>query len=354
MRPTVLALAVLLAVAACGGGASSTPATKSGSSAADEHFLDTYVQPDGSVVRVDQGGDVVSEGQAYGMLIAELAGRPDVVQTIWSWTEQHLQRPDGLLSFHANADGTVTGPDAAADADTLAAYALLRYDGPDADSVHSDGQALAKAVLAHEVATDPGGDPVLVAGRWAVQPGIVNPSYLMPAVFQALASGTGDQTWSQLADSASRLVAAVTQDGQALPPDWARLDGSRLVPVADANGTQGDAQYGPDAQRTPLWFATSCSSADRSLAASWWTLLQQDKRSSAEALSTAGDVRNPAGSPLALLASAAAATAAGDEAGARDLTRGADEAASGTPTYYGDAWLALAQGLRDGSLAPCS
>ena len=32
-------------------------------------FLDEYVEPDGRVVRRDEGGDVVSEGQAYGMLI---------------------------------------------------------------------------------------------------------------------------------------------------------------------------------------------------------------------------------------------------------------------------------------------
>ena len=41
---------------------------------AGQKFLDDYVEPDGRVVRRDEGGDVVSEGQAYGMLIAVAVG----------------------------------------------------------------------------------------------------------------------------------------------------------------------------------------------------------------------------------------------------------------------------------------
>ncbi|MBV8429650.1 MAG: hypothetical protein JO244_00690, partial [Solirubrobacterales bacterium] len=37
---------------------------------AAQHFLDRYVLPDGRVERIDQGGDTVGEGQAYGMLLA--------------------------------------------------------------------------------------------------------------------------------------------------------------------------------------------------------------------------------------------------------------------------------------------
>nr|WP_235733865.1 glycosyl hydrolase family 8 [Mycolicibacterium austroafricanum] len=41
-------------------------------------MLSRYVESDGRVVRHDEGGDVVSEGQAYGMLIAAAsATRPD-------------------------------------------------------------------------------------------------------------------------------------------------------------------------------------------------------------------------------------------------------------------------------------
>jgi hypothetical protein len=44
---------------------------------------------------------------------------------------------------------------------------------------------------------------------------------------------------------------------------------------------------------------------------------------------------------------------AGDTAGAEDLDRGAREVAAGSAGYYGDAWLALSEGLADQRLAPC-
>ena len=113
------------------------------------------------MIRHDQGGDIVSEGQAYGMLIAELAGDSATTQRIWSWTQQHLQRPDGLLSYHANGDGAVLDPQSASDADTLIAFALLRYSGADSDSLHAAGKQVAAAVLAHETTNYPTARPSL-------------------------------------------------------------------------------------------------------------------------------------------------------------------------------------------------
>jgi endoglucanase len=316
-------------------------------------FVDAYVTGDGRVLRHDQGNDVVSEGQAYGMLAAELAGRDDVVRTIWSWTKDHLRSAQGLLSYHANADGRVLDPQPATDADVLSAYALLRYEGPEADTLHADGRDLAGAVLEHETATDTQGRPVLVAGPWATgRPAVVDPSYLMPSVFTGLASMTGDHRWQELATSSVALVDAVTDGGRSLPPDWARLEGDRLVPSGSGGG-DGSPQFGPDAQRVPLWFAFGCDSHAERLAAAWWSLLQQDDRSSATALSLDGGVLDGTGSTLALLAAGASARAAGDDSGAGDLEAGALRTYQGSPTYYGGAWLVLAAALRDGRLASC-
>ena len=199
---------------------------------------------DGRVLRLDQGSDVVSESQAYGMLVAELAGRDDLVPVIWDWTRQHLQRPDGLLSWHASGDGTVVGTEAASDADVLTAYALLRYGGEDEEELHADGRALAQAVLEHEV-VEAAGSPVLAAGPWAVASGIVNPSYWMPAVFERLAAATGDGTWSGLAESSVALVRAATDDGRLLPPDWARLEEPGSSLWRTRRGRTGDRCTGP-------------------------------------------------------------------------------------------------------------
>ena len=82
------------------------------------------------MIRHDQGGDIVSEGQAYAMLVAEVAGRPALVRTIWSWTTAHLGSPNGLFAWHATGQRQIEEPQSATDADVLIAYALLRYRGP--------------------------------------------------------------------------------------------------------------------------------------------------------------------------------------------------------------------------------
>src|SRR3954466_7344499 len=87
---------------------------------AGQKFLDEYVEADGRVVRRDEGGDVVSEGQAYGMLIAVAVGDEARFRSIWNWSKTHLRRADGLLAWRW-ADGEVAGPNSAADADLDAA-----------------------------------------------------------------------------------------------------------------------------------------------------------------------------------------------------------------------------------------
>jgi endoglucanase len=357
VRSAIAVAAVLMAVA-CGSGDDSSGADPTATEptsvqAAADSFLERYVMDSGAVVRLDQGGDVVSEGQAYGMLIAEVAGRTDLVPTIWGWTSDHLRRPDGLLAFHASADGDVIDDSAATDADALAAFALLRYDGPQAAALHADGRGLAAAVLEHETVADASGSLVPVAGDWATSsPAVVNPSYWMPGVFDDLARLTGDDRWSELSSTTVALVDAATSGGSSLPPDWGRLDGTSLEPTPAPDGSVG-VQYGLDAQRVPMWFASGCSTQAHDLAAAWWDLLASPSSSGAMALSLDGSVVNGTANPVPLLAAAAAARAAGDDGDAASLTKHAVELAQASPTYYGDAWAVLAQALADGSLVDC-
>jgi endoglucanase len=370
VRGTVAVLALSLTMTACGSSSTSTstatttagraagrakPATPS-TRAAAARFLNRYVTSDGRVIRHDQGGDIVSEGQAYAMLIAEVADRPALVRTIWSWTTTHLGRSDGLVASHASGAGHVEDPHSATDADTLIAYALLRYVGPDRDGMHEAGRRVADAVLAHEAVSLPDGAPLPVAGPWATSttPPIVDPSYLMPGVFDALAGLTGDDRWSRAAGAAVAMLDELTGGGARLPPDWAQLAHDRLVPIPNPGGGAG-VQYGFDAARLPIWLATACSAGARGVAASWWRhLLGSGDRSGPQALSLDGAAINPAPSPVFLIAGAAAATAAGDAGAARTLRGRAMTLAREDPTYYGDAWVVLGRALLERSIDPCS
>src|SRR3954451_8485587 len=130
--------------------------------AAAKRFLDRYVTSEGRVQRIDQGGDTVGEGQAYGMLIAAACGDSGRFDSIWKWTKDNLRRKDGLISFLWK-DGHIQDPQAASDADVDAARALLvgscRFKRPE---LRTEGLELARAIMKVETASFQG-NPVLTA-----------------------------------------------------------------------------------------------------------------------------------------------------------------------------------------------
>lgn len=336
-----------IGVAGCGRGGPQQEANR---------FLETYARPDGRVVRVDQGRDTVSEGQAYGMLLAEVSGDNAKFERIWTWTKKHLQLQDRLFAFHTNAVGDVIGPGAASDADLLIAWALLRYHGPRAAQWHRDGREIADAILASEVTMGPGGTPILTAGPWATgPPATIDPSYWSLAAFQGLAKLTGDHIWLRLETSAVSITREITKDGKQLPPDWAQLDlGDAPQAEPSPSGTVPQAQYGLDAQRTVVWFAASCNPQAKALAARWWPLLRPTRSARAMALHLNGKVLTPTRAPLPLVAAAAAAKAAGRSTESQQLLDDAAAQQRRHPTYYGGAWSALGQALlTSNALGPC-
>ena len=344
-RALVLVLCLLLAASlsvlatlgsgpGAGRGSSAEPSVSGQPPPAVGQFLANYVRPDGRVWRPDQGGDTVSEGQAYGLLLAEVAGRDDLFGRIWQWTQDHLQLPDGLFAWHADAAGHIVDPGPASDADLLIAWALLRYQGPDAAPLHQDGTRVASAVLADEVTTGPGGTPILTAGLWATgRPATLDPSYWSLPALTGLARLTGNDQWLWIADGAVALTAQLTSNGALLPPDWAGMtaDGA-LYP---------EAQYGLDAQRTVVWFAASCLPRAKTLAARWWRLLRLPGRSGALALTLSAAIVSPVANALPLVAAAAAAAAADAASASRRLLIQAASQQRRQPGYYGGAWAAF-------------
>lgn len=306
----VAAIIVLLALAGCG-------------SESEASFLDRYVEDDGRVVRHDQGGDTVSEGQAYAMLLAVAERDEESFGRVWTWTREHLQREDGLLSWRW-ADDRVADPQPAADADLDAARALLlaaeRFAEP---RYAAEGRAIGRAIAEHETASG-----VLVAGPWARERAIVNPSYWSPRAYEMLGL-------DELAASSRQLTAALTESS--LPPDWATAGPWG----ADATGPPegGEPGYSYDAVRVPIRLAESCHPADRELAARLWPRLRDQPGAARRALD--GTPLTGDRSPAALAGAAAAAHAAGDRAAARRLLDRAAALDESRPSYYGSAVVSL-------------
>jgi endoglucanase len=348
-------LAVVLAVAATGNGsggdggrptAGDPGADGGGPSAAGtaaDDFLAGYVEPDGRVVRHDQGGDTVSEGQAYALLVAAAVGDEGRFDAVWSWTRDHLQRDDGLFAWRWQ-DGEIADAAPAADADIDLASALVagaaRFDEP---ALTDDARRIADAVLDHETATVDG-DAVLVAGPWAADERIVNPSYAARCDHADLARLTGDDRWRDVGDQGLEQVGAFVADGD-LPPDWAALDGDgAALPIAGPDRQDGPGRYGLDAARIPA--RLSACPAGREVAARMWEQLQGlDGDGAAVAYSLDGRPVDEGRHPLGLVGAAAAARAAGEDGEAARLFAEAAQLEDRQPSYYGAAWLAIGEAV---------
>ncbi|SDU83393.1 endoglucanase [Microlunatus sagamiharensis] len=312
---------------------------------AGQAFLSGYVDPDGRVVRRDQGGDTVSEGQAYAMLVAAAVGDRTTFTSVWSWTRANLLRPDGTLSWRW-ADGAVVDPESASDADLDAARALVvagdRFDDP---SLTDAGTTLGTAILdAETVETKLG--RVLTAGTWATaEPYAYNPSYASPAAYDVLAKASDDQRWAEL-EEGSRAATTRVLAATDLPPDWAQVhaDG-RVDPMPGAAGRGNDGvRYGYDATRLPLRYAESCSAEDQALAARLAPALGRFGGSPA-ARDLGGQPLTADSSVVAVAAEAAVAASTGDQASADAALVRADHLQQQVPTYYGGAWDALGRML---------
>lgn len=298
-----------------------------------ESFLHSYMDANGRVVRRDQGGDTVSEGQAYAMLLSVAVGDTRTFEHAWGWARAHLQRSDWLLSWHWNY-GTVQDPQSAGDADLITAWALVLASQRFHIAAYADSaRAIARSLVTKETVAY-GSDRLLVAGPWATtQPAWVNPSYFTPQAFATL-------RLDALENGATRALRTLTERAPHLPPDWARLSGATLRPSSSPDGQSPRFAY--DAIRVPLWMSVSCNANDRAIAAAMWRSL---KTSMARVYALDGTVLDPTMSAESLVAAAGAARAAGDVRAVGALLDKAQRLNMNQPRYYSAALVALARVL---------
>jgi endo-1,4-beta-D-glucanase Y len=324
---------------------------------ASERFLGRYMDANGRVIRRDQGGDTVSEGQAYAMLIAAGIGDRRSFRLAWGWARSNLQRSDGLLSY--SRKGAVVEHESASDADVDAARALaLAADRFGEPGYRRDAARIAAAVVDHETA-GPKDSPTLVAGPWATsRPQAVNPSYFSPRAFGVLARLSDAEVYAKLAASSRRILSRLVGNPLPLPPDWAKLRrNGKVKPSPPPSDKAQSPRFGPDAARIPIRYAESCDGADRRLAARFYPFFDRAAREGAPF----GTSYDPRGAPLdtnaaalTAVAAAAAADAAGDRAARESFLSSATETARRYPTYYGDAWVALGRLMLTDELGGCS
>jgi endoglucanase len=216
-----------------------------------------FATADGRVIDKDNDpkGITHTEGQGFGMLLAEAAGDRERFDRLWQWTQQHLRRPDGLFSWKFGACGSkgdcVLDKNNASDGDILIAWALLRAgkNWKRADYVAA-ARNVAKSV-SDKVIIRLGKDTLLLpaADGFSDQSGVVvNLSYWLFPAFSAFTAAFKDPLWRQLSATGLALLREARFGAWHLPPDWLHVGKGPMRPAA-----KFPPRYSFDAVRIPLY-----------------------------------------------------------------------------------------------------
>jgi len=190
------------------------------------------------VQRPENSNDTVSEGIAYGMLMAVYIGDKATFDGLWAYAKAR-RNGNGLMNWHYDANGGQVGSGAATDADEDMAFALVMAD-KQWGGYQGDANALIAAILAKEV---DGSNNLRPDDSGSTQDS--NPSYFAPAYYKVFATYTGQTRWNQVVDAVYTKLTACANGTTGLVPDW----------CSTSNMAARGSRYYYDASRTPFRIA---------------------------------------------------------------------------------------------------
>ncbi|HSI83199.1 MAG: glycosyl hydrolase family 8 [Candidatus Methylacidiphilales bacterium] len=231
-----------------------------------------YLRPEGRIVDTGNGNKSHTEGQGYGMMLAEHYGDRAAFDEMWGWTKTHLARQDGLLSWSwipdvSGTGGHVDDPNNASDGEVLVAWALIRASKRWPDSKYAaEAQPFALALAERLTVQSPHG-MLLVPGLIGFQKEggrtIVNLSYWIFPAFHEFRELTGNTVWTALDSSGRRLLGIAKYGKWKLPPDWLFVD--EIGAVGMPPKEQFPQEFGYNAFRIPLYLAWAGQASDEAL-----------------------------------------------------------------------------------------
>ncbi len=229
-------------------------------------YAQKFMDDQGRVIDHSGGDRTTTEGEAYAMFFALVAGDRSRFDKLVKWTEENLAQGDltarlPAWSWGKAPDGSwkILDNHPASDADLWMAYALCEagrlWKYPRYEKL---GDLMASRVAQQEVVLVPGVGTLLIPGAEGFHPDettwFVNPSYMPPQLLEYFAKRNPAAPWGSVLES---LPAVVHTDG-GFVMDWVKAGGSgvqaSVSPAKLVNGPSTDAPVGSyDAIRVYLW-----------------------------------------------------------------------------------------------------
>lgn len=225
-------------------------------------YTQRFVDQQGRVIDHGRGDLTTSEGEAYAMFFALVAGDRARFDKLLGWTTDNLAQGDltarlPAWSWGKAPDGSwrVLDSNPAADADLWMAYALCEagrlWKVPRYEKM---GELMAARVAEREIVRFPGVGAVLIPGTEGFHPDarswLVNPSYMPPELLEYFARRSPAGPWKDVL--ASLPVILRTKGGFAM--DWMRTEAGGVQPAPGASGGVAGVPVGSyEAIRVYLW-----------------------------------------------------------------------------------------------------
>jgi endoglucanase len=220
-------------------------------------FKERFVSEEGRIIDDANNGVSHSEGQGYGLILAEANDDREAFGRIWKWTENNLrQRSDHLFAWRwqpAGGGGSVEDKNNATDGDLLIAWGLARAATAWGNSEFRASAREIAQDIRHTMIRPSRYGPILLPGERGFEKPegvVVNLSYWVFPAFRTLATIDSSSDWLHLEQSGLKLVEAARFSPLKLPPDWLLLRKSSLEV---AKGFE--PVYGYNAVRIPLYLA---------------------------------------------------------------------------------------------------